>query len=57
MHTKKGAEHCRTAPALRLPGDCGPWGWWGTDKHGELALTAFSLTSARVWALCHKVMS
>ena len=38
MHTKKGAEHCRTTPALRLPGDCGPWGRWGTDKHGELAV-------------------
>ena len=26
------------APALRLPGDYGPWGRWGTDLHGELAV-------------------
>ena len=24
--------------ALRLPGDYGPWGRWGTDLHGELAV-------------------
>ena len=26
------------APALRLPGDYGPWGRWGINQHGELAV-------------------
>ena len=26
------------APALRLPGDYAPWGRWGTNQHGELAV-------------------
>ena len=26
------------ALALRLPGVYGPWGRWGTDQHGELAV-------------------
>ena len=26
------------APALRLPGDYGPWGRWGTNQRSELAV-------------------
>jgi len=26
------------ALALRLPGDYGPWGRWGINQHGELAV-------------------
>ena len=26
------------APALRLPGDYGPWARWGINQHDELAV-------------------
>ena len=33
-----GFRALTVAQALRLPGDYGPWGRWGTDQHGELAV-------------------
>ena len=42
------------APALRLPGDYGPWGRWGTNQQESVAglsghslLTAFPLLGGR----------
>ena len=38
LRTRPGRRLLPLAPALRLPGDDGPWGRWGTDLHGELAV-------------------
>ena len=36
--------------ALRLPGDYGPWGRWGINQHGELAVVEQALRAEQLTA-------